>query len=91
MYIMLKIPLCLYLSPCFKCVFISVCVPDALFYIGQQVTQSGDIISATIRRDHVSMKRMQKATAAKTAPTVPLHTDHMTCAVLFMISGAKRT
>lgn len=72
-------------------VFFPVCVQDAHFYIGQQVTQSADIISATIRQDHVYMKRMQRATAAKTAPTVLLHTDHMTCAVLFMISGASRT
>lgn len=67
------------------------CVSDVLFYIGQQVTQSADTTSATTRRDHASMKLMQKATAAKMAPTVPLHTDHMTCAALFMISGAKRT
>lgn len=34
------------------------------------------------------MKLMQKATAAKMAPIVPLHMGHMTCAALFMISGA---
>lgn len=34
------------------------------------------------------MRRIQKATAAKMAPIVPLHTDHMTCVVLCMISGA---
>lgn len=33
------------------------------------------------------MKQMQKATAAKMAPIVPLHMGHMTCAALFMISG----
>lgn len=33
------------------------------------------------------MKRMQKATAAKMAPIVPLHMGHMTCAALFMTSG----
>lgn len=37
------------------------------------------------------MKQMEKATAAKMAPTVPLHTDHMTFAALFMILGAERT
>lgn len=82
------VPLCLYaldlvLSVC-------ACVPDAHFYIGQLVTQSVDITSATIRQDHASTKQMQKATAAKTVPTVPLHMDHMTCAVLCMISGTKR-
>lgn len=34
------------------------------------------------------MKLMQKDTAAKMAPTVLLHMGHMTCAALFMISGA---
>lgn len=64
------------------------CVPDAHFYIGQQVTQSADITFATIRQDLVYMKQMEKATAAKMAPTVPLHMDHMTFAALFMILGA---
>lgn len=50
--------------------------------------QNADIIFVTIRLDPVSMKLMQKDTAAKMAPTVPLHTGHMTCAALFMISGA---
>lgn len=82
----------------FKCVysmflmfFVCVCVPDAHFYIGQQVTQNADITFVTIRRDPVFMKQMEKATAAKMAPTVPLHTDHMTFAALFMILGAERT
>lgn len=66
------------------------CVPDAHFYIGQQVTQNADTTSATIRQDHVSTKLMQKATVAKTAPTVLLHTDHMTCAAQFMISGTYK-
>lgn len=74
----------------FKHLYLFLCVPDARFYIGQQATQSADTTSATIRRDHVSTKPMQKATAAKTAPTVPLHTDHMTCAALSMISGAQK-
>lgn len=84
--ICLKRPAYLYV-----CIHVFFCVPDAHFFIGQQVTQSADTTSATIRRDHVFMKQMQKATAAKTAPTVPLHTDHMTCVALFMISGAKIT
>lgn len=56
------------------------------FYTGQQVTQNADIIFVTIRLDPVSMKLMQKGTAAKMAPIVPLHMGHMTCAALFMIS-----
>lgn len=63
---------------------------NARFYIGQQVTQSEDTTSATIRQDPASMKQMQKATAAKTAPTVLLHMDLMTCAALFMISEKCR-
>lgn len=51
------------------------------------MTQNADIIFVTIRLDPVSMKRMQKATAAKMAPIVPLHMGHMTCAALFMTSG----
>lgn len=35
------------------------------------------------------MKRTQKATAPRMAPTVPLLMDHMTCAVPFMISGVQ--
>lgn len=72
-------------------VCVCLCVPDAHFYIGQQVTQNADITFATIRRDPVFMKQMEKATAAKMAPTVPLHTDHMTSAALFMILGAEIT
>lgn len=71
------------------CCVIFRCVSDAHFYIGQRGTQSVDTTSATIRRAHVSMKQMQKATAARTAPTAPLHTDHTTYAALFMISGAQ--
>lgn len=64
------------------------CFTGVHFYTGQQVTQNADIIFATIRLDPVSMKPMQKATAAKMAPTVLLHMGHMTCAAPFMISGA---
>lgn len=86
----LKRPVCLYVwIHDFNVILL--CVPDARFYIGQQVTQSEDTTSATIRQDPASMKQMQKATAAKTAPTVLLHMDLMTCAALFMISGAKIT
>lgn len=63
------------------------CVPGAPSCIEQQVTQNEDITSAIIKPDHVSMKRMQKATALRTAPTVPLLMDHMTCAAPSMISG----
>lgn len=63
--------------------------PDAHFYIGRRVTQSADITYATIKRVRVSMKPMQKATAVKMAPTVPLHMDRTTCAVLSMISGTQ--
>lgn len=63
------------------------CVPDVHFYTGQLVTRSADTIFAIIRQDPVSMKLIQKETAAKMAPTVPLRTDHMTCAARFMISG----
>lgn len=69
------------------CVLIPLSPPGVHFSIGQQETLSGGITSATIKLDHVSMKPMQRATAAKTAPTVPLHTDHMTCAALSMTSG----
>lgn len=50
--------------------------------------QNADIIFVTIRLDPVSTKLMQKDTAAKMAPTVPLHMGHMTCEALFMISGS---
>lgn len=72
----------------FEIVIFVFCFTDVHFYTGQQVTQNADIIFVTIRLDPVSMKRMQKATAAKMAPTVPLHMGHMTYAALFMISGA---
>lgn len=52
------------------------------------MTQNADTIFVTIRLVPVSMKLIQKATAAKMAPTVPLHMGHMTCVALFMISGA---
>lgn len=52
------------------------------------MTQSADIIFVTTRLDLVFMKQMQKATAAKMVPIVPLHMGHMTCAALFMTSGA---
>lgn len=75
-------------NACFKLDFFLLCVTDVHFYIEQQGTQNADIIFVTIRLDPVSMKRMQKATAAKMVPTVPLHMGHMICAALFMISGA---
>lgn len=65
-----------------------VCFTDVHFYIGQQVTQNADIIFVTIRLVPVSTRQIQKATAAKMAPTVPLHMGHMICVALFMISGA---
>lgn len=64
---------------------ISVCVADVHFYTEQRVTQNADIIFVIIRLDPVSMKRMQKATAAKMAPIVPLHMGHMIYAALFTI------
>lgn len=67
------------------------CFPDARFYIGRQVTQSADTTFVTTKLDHVSMKLIQKATAAKMDLIVPLHMDHMTCAARFMISGAQRS
>lgn len=75
-------------NACFKFRIFLFCVTDVHFYTGQQVTQNADIIYVTIRLDPVSMKQMQKATAVKMAPIVPLHMGHMICAALFMISGA---
>lgn len=75
-------------NACFNFGIFLFCVTDVHFYTGQQVTQNADIIYVTIRLDPVSMKQMQKATAVKMAPIVPLHMGHMICAALFMISGA---
>lgn len=68
-------------------IFCVLCDSDAHFYIERQATQNADTTSATIRQAHVSTKQMQKATVAKTAPTVRSHMDHTTCAAPFMISG----
>lgn len=77
-------------SPCFRRALLSyMCFPDVHFYIGRRGTRSADTTSATTRQAHVSMKRMGRATAVRTAPTVPLPMDHMTCAALFMISGTQ--
>lgn len=82
-----KRPVCPYVSMCLDVVILCVCFPDVHSCTGQQGTQSADTTSATTRQARVSMKLMQKATAARTAPTAPLLTGHMTCAAPFMISG----
>ena len=66
-------------------------VPGVHFYIGQQGTQNADITSAITRQAPVFTKRTRKATAVRTAPTALLHTDHTTCAALFMTSGTTES
>lgn len=64
-------------------------LPGVRFCIELPETQRGGIICGTIRLVPVSTRLMGRATAVRTALTVPLLTAPMTSVALFMTSGVK--